>query len=202
MSKVLLTYVWPILAGVISGLLVVGGQACFREVDKGRQQEETKRYVDRLEQIVSRNPIRVHPVQVPDDIPGVQPTTKVVEDTQETTRPPIFVYVNWAPGGEIEGYLTTELIENAREEGRLASLRRMLDRLSIHVGARTALISEDDRFALDLIILDMQEEVSKLEGVRAFVAKGTEDHHAVGLAEPLASIFFDRLRDTIDWLQD
>ena len=203
MSKIpVQTIAWSVFAGVIAGLLLFAGQACFREMEKRGQQQETKRYVDELERIVSRNPIRVFGVQAPDEMPGVQPTTKVVENTRETIRTPIWVSVNWAPGGMIEGYLTTEVIENVREEMRFASLRFMLDRLSVHLGTRTGLIYEDDRYAFDLIILEMQEEVLKLDGIRAMVAESPDGKYAAGMAEPLASIFFERLRASVDWLRD
>lgn len=193
---------WSVLAGVIAGLLVLGGQYCFHDMEKREQQQETKRYVDELERIVSQNPIRVVGVQAPDEMPGVQPTTKVVENTRETIRIPIWVSVDWAPGGMIEAYLTTEVIENAREEMRFDSLRFALDRLSVHLDARTGLIHENDRYVFNAIMLDTRKDVSRLDGIRAVMAESQEGKYAVGIAEPLASIFFKRLRDSVDWLRD
>ena len=87
---------WSVLAGVIAGLLLVGGQYFLRDVERREQKLETKRYVDELERIVSRNPIRVVGLQAPDEMPEVRPTTKVVDNTRETVRTPI--WVNSGPG--------------------------------------------------------------------------------------------------------
>ena len=114
---------WSVLAGVIAGLLLVGGQYFLRDVERREQQLETKRYVDELERIVSWNPIRVVGLQAPDEMPEVRPTTKVVDNTGETVRTPIWVTNQWAPDGTIEAYLTTEVNESAREYIRFDSLR-------------------------------------------------------------------------------
>ena len=193
---------WSVVAGLIAGLLLFGGQCYFREMDKREQQQETKRYVNELERIVSRNPIRISGDQAPDAIAVVQPTTEVVENEQEVIRTPIWIHNEWAPDGEIEAYLTTAFIENAREEMRFGSLRFALDRLSVHLDARTGLMSENDRYAFNSIILDTRNDVSTLEGLRARIAEDRERKFVVGIAEPLASIFFKRLRGSVDWLRD
>ena len=193
---------WSVVAGLIAGLFLFGGQCYFREMDKREQQQETKRYVNELERIVSRNPIRISGDQAPDEITVVQPTTEVVENDLEVTRTPIWVSIRWAPDGMVEAYLTTELIEDVREEMRFGSLRFALDRLSVHLDARTGLMSENDRYAFNSIILDTRNNVSTLEGLRARIAEDSEGKFAVGIAEPLASIFFERLRGSVDWLRD
>ena len=193
---------WSVVAGLIAGLFLFGGQCFFREMDKREQQQETKRYVNELERIVSRNPLRISVDQAPDEITVVKPTTEVVDNDLEVTRTPIWVSIRWAPDGMVEAYLTTEPIEDVREEMRFGSLRFALDRLSVHLDARTGLISENDRYAFNSIILDTRNNVSTLEGLRARIAEDSEGKFAVGIAEPLASIFFERLRGSVDWLRD
>ncbi len=193
---------WSVVAGLIAGLLLFGGQCYFREMEKREQQQETKRYVNELERIVSRNPIRVSGDQAPDSIAVVQPTTEVIENDQKVIRTPIWVSNEWAPDGMIEAYLTTESIEDVREEMRFGSLRLVLDRLSVHLDARTGLMSENDRYAFNSIIFRTRNDVSTLEGLRARIAEDREGKFVVGMAEPLASIFFKRLRSSVDWLRD
>ena len=193
---------WSVLAGVIAGLLLVGGQYFLRDVERREQKLETKRYVDELERIVSRNPIRVVGLQAPDEMPEVRPTTKVVDNTGETVRTPIWVTNQWAPDGTIEAYLTTEVNESAREDIRFDSLIFALDRLTVHLGARTGFMSENDRYTFNTIILDTRNDISRLDGFRAAMAESHEEKYAVGMAEPLAYIFFKRLRDSVDWLRD
>ena len=196
------TIAWSVLAGVIAGLLLFGGQHCLREMEKRAQQRETKRYVDQLERKVSRNPIRVFSTQASDELPTVRPMTNLVENTREAMPIPFWVSVDWVPNGELEGYLTTEVIEHAREEGRFGSIRFALDRLSVHLDARTGLISENDRYVLNTIMLDMRDTVSRHDRIRASIAEHQEGKYAVGIAEPLASHFFNRLRESLDWLRD
>lgn len=203
MSKIpVSTILWSVVAGLIAGLLLFGGQCYFRDMEKREQQQETRRYVNELERIVSRSPIRVSGGQAPDEMTGVQRTTEVVENAREVIRTPIWVSNEWAPDGTIEAYLTTEFIENAREEMRFGSLRFALERLSVHLDARTGLMSENDRYVFNAIILDTRNDVSTLDGFRARTAENQEGKYAVGMAEPLASIFFKRLRDSVDWLRD
>ena len=69
MSKIpVSTIFWSVVAGLIAGLLLFGGQCYFRDMKKREQQQETKRYVNELERIVSQNPIRVSGDQAPDEI--------------------------------------------------------------------------------------------------------------------------------------
>ena len=148
---------------------------------------------------MSRNPIQVFGAQQNDETPGVQPSTKVLLNEPE----PFWLSVTWAPGGEIEGYFTTDFIENAREEGRFGSIMFALDRLSVHLDARfgTRLISENDRYVFNSTMLEVRQDVTRFVGFRASM-ESEDESYLVGIAEPLASLFFERLRDSVDWLRE
>ena len=166
---------------------MIGGQCTVRAIEKHDQQQETRLLIDELEQSLSRNPIIVFGEHTPDETQG-----------------PLFIKLagDQTLDEEQEFYLSTAVIKNGRETAKLDSLAIALDSLSVHMDTRTALVSSEDRYAINAIILKTRTNVSTLNGLRRLIADGQEGTYAVGLAEPQTAKFFTRLRDSVDWLRD
>lgn len=188
LTRLLWFVVGSVVTGVVAGLLVVGAQYLYRVVEKHGQEQQTRRYVDDLEQIVSQNPVRITIDGVPD-----APTGSCASDDM------VFL----TSGGHTDKLcLTTDSVRDARELVRLANLEFALDRLSLHLDNRAVLISQSDRFIFNAIIFDTRASISRYQHIRERRSEKHEGKRLVGLAEPLGIRFFTQLRDSIDWLRE
>lgn len=188
LTRLLWFVVGSVVTGVVAGFLVVGVQYLYRLSEKHGQEQQTRRYVDDLEQIVSQDPLRI----TIDGVPDV-PTDSCASDD----------VVFLTSGGHTNKLcLTTDSVRDARELGRLANLKFALDRLSLHLDNRAVLISEGDIYIFNAIVFDTRASISRYQHIREGGSENHEGKRLVGLAGPLGTRFFTQLRDSIDWLRE
>ena len=190
--RILRSVVFSVLTGVLAGCLVLAGQCVFRAAETYNQQRETISLVNELERRASRNPLEFY--QVKDDGSVVKQLP-----LQPTDQEKVWVGGFSTIGREIEAYLIADTAEDYRESGRLDALDSAVEGISVHIGTRANLMSGEDRYRAQVIILDAKADISQARGMRGKIIEGRDDRFLVGLAEPLTLAFFDRLRQSSDW---
>ena len=178
----------PIVMGVTASLLVLAGQCVVQAKEKHEQQREIARLVIWLEQQTSRNPVQVSVVGMPDILPEAIP------------RDSVLISGFLGQGDEVEVYLTSDALDNAREELRLSALKDALDTLSLLVDSRATLVSAEDRHSFRIAIHDTNAAITQFIALRGKTATNRNGKRFVGLATHVSEKFFNRLRHSVEWL--
>ena len=188
--KLIRSAVSPILVGVTASLLVLAGQCVVQAKEKHEQQKEIARLVILLEQQTSRNPVQVSVVGIPDILPEASP------------RDSVLISGFLGQGDQVEVFLTDDASDNAREEFRLVALKDALDTLSLHLDSRATLLSAEDGHSFRIAIHDTNAAVTQFIALRERTATERNGKSFVGLASHLSEKFFNRLRDSVEWLSN
>lgn len=180
----------PILMGVTASLLVLAGQCVIQAKEKHEQQKEIARLVIWLEQQTSRDPIQLSV----DGIPDIS--------HEASSRDSVFLGGFSGQVGEVEVYLTANVLDNAREELRLGTLKDALDTLSLHLDSRATLVSAEDRHSFRTAIHDTNAAITQFIALREKIATDRNGRSLVGFATHLSEKFFHRLRHSMEWLSN